>query len=310
MKTVLVTTLVMLSLSVSLNAQSPQARLDQLALMRTFIGTWQEGQTPGGTKDFYLTDDNNRMYYETYGSGTTAIVFVHGWSVTCRSWDDQIDFFKDKFKVILVDLPGFGNSEHNRQDWSMQHYGRDVAGLCGKLALKDVYLVGWSMGTGVVVEAAGVLGSVAKAVITVDQMHQTDNVYDSLWAEKGFDAQYATYKDFNALNEAWLQDSILTVRLLSMMPPEDTMPAWWKHSLISFFQWLGKDLKGTVSTLTIPMRAINQSGWVTNEAQWKSFYKDYQLTIFEKSNHFLVWQYPQKFNETLLRIITEASEAS
>src|SRR5512133_2553368 len=119
-------------------------------------------------KDFYNTDDNNKMYYESYGSGESVIVFIHGWSVTCRSWDDQIDFFKNKFKVILIDLPGFGKSEHNRQDWSMQHYGIDVAGLCRELELKNVYLVGWSMGTGVVIEAAGILGENAKAVITVD----------------------------------------------------------------------------------------------------------------------------------------------
>ena len=92
---------------------------------------------------FYLTDDNNRMYYETYGSGNTAILFVHGWSVTSRSWDDQIDYFKNKYKVILVDLPGFGKSGHERKDWSMKHYGTDVAGLCKELHLNTVYLVGW-----------------------------------------------------------------------------------------------------------------------------------------------------------------------
>jgi non-heme chloroperoxidase len=91
--------------------------------------------------DFYSTDDGNKMYFEAYGSGEYAIVFIHGWSINCRSWDDQIDFFKDKHKVILIDLPGFGKSEHNRQDWSMQHYGKDIAGLCRELEFKNVYLV-------------------------------------------------------------------------------------------------------------------------------------------------------------------------
>ncbi len=295
MKTLLVTTLFMLGLSVSLNAQSNQTKVDQVSLT----------SERGVTKDFYLTDDNNRMYYETYGSGNTAIAFVHGWSVTCRSWDDQIDFFKDKFKVILVDLPGFGNSEHSRQDWSMQHYGRDVAGLCRKLGLKDVYLVGWSMGTGVVVEAARRLGENVKAMIWVDQLWQTDETYDSLGNEGWYNTQVSTYKDFDALNKAWFQDSILTVRLLSMMPSEDKMPGWWKPSAFAFWKWQATDLKGSVSALRIPIRAINGSWVKTNEEQWKSFYRDYKLTILENSNHFLVWQYPQKFNESLLRIIAE-----
>jgi hypothetical protein len=46
---------------------------------------------------------------------------------------------------------------------------------------------------------------------------------------------------------------------------------------------------------------------ITNEEQWKSFYKDYKLTVFENSNHFLVLKYPQKLHETLLQIIADTS---
>jgi pimeloyl-ACP methyl ester carboxylesterase len=261
-------------------------------------------------RKFYYTDDNNKMYYESYGSGETAIIFIHGWSVNCRSWDDQINFFKDKYKVILVDLPGFGKSGHNRQDWSMQHYGKDVAGLCRELDIINVYLVGWSMGTAVVVEAARVLGEDAKAVITIDQLWETENSYDSLNEENWFEAEASRYKDFDALDKAYTNDSTLTARLISMMPPEDKMPPWWKPSVINFFKWTATDLKTSVSALKIPLRAINASWVNTNEEQWKSFYPDYKLTVFENSNHFLVWQYPQKFNETLLRIIDETSDQS
>ena len=257
--------------------------------------------------NFFNTDDGNKMYYESYGSGESAIIFIHGWSVTCRSWDDQIDFFKDRFKVILIDLPGFGKSGHNRQDWSMQHYGKDVAGLCRELELKDVYLVGWSMGTGVVIEAARVLGKDAKAVITVDQLWYTDNVYDSIAEENWYNDEVSRYKDFDALNKAYTNDSTLTARLVSMMPSDDTMPAWWKPGVINFFKWTATDMKASVSELKIPVRAINASWVTTNEDQWKSLYKDYRLKVIENSNHFLVWQYPQKFNETLLQIIEETS---
>ncbi len=256
---------------------------------------------------FYNTDDGNKMYYESYGAGESAIVFIHGWSVTCRSWDQQIDFFKDRFKVILIDLPGFGKSEHLRQDWSMQHYGKDVAGLCMKLELKNVYLVGWSMGTAVVVEAARQLGMDAKAVITVDQLWYTDNVYDSIAEESWFKDEASRYKDFDALNKAYTNDHALTARLISMMPDEDKMPWWWKPSVINFFKWTAADLKASVSELKIPIRAINASWVNTNQEQWKSLYSDYKLTVIENSNHFLVWQYPQKFNETVLQIVEETS---
>ena len=307
MKTLLFVTFLMLFCPVCRGQNNP-TKTSQFDLMNN-----PGSQSPslisgqGGTKDFYLTDDGNKMYYESYGSGESAIVFIHGWSVTCRSWDDQIDFFKNKYKVILIDLPGFGKSEHNRQDWSMQHYGKDVAGLCRELELKNVYLVGWSMGTAVVVEAARFLGDKAKAIITVDQLWETENSYDSLSEENWFDGEASRYKDFNALDKAYTNDSTLTARLISMMPTEDKMPEWWKPSVINFFKWTATDLKASVSALEIPIRAINASWVKTNEEQWKSLYSDYKLTVFENSNHFLVWQYPQKFNETLLQVIAETS---
>jgi len=125
MKTLLFLTFLMVFCPVCMEGQNNSKKCSQFDLMKN-ISTQPTSLTSGqgGTKNLYITDDGNEMYYESYGSGESAIVFIHGWSVTCRSWDDQIDFFKDKYKVILIDLPGFGKSEHNRQDWSMQHYGK------------------------------------------------------------------------------------------------------------------------------------------------------------------------------------------
>lgn len=287
MRTLLLAVSLTVLFSVSLNAQHKQSQV---------------------TKDFYFTDDKNKMYYETYGSGKTAILFVHGWSATCRTWDGQVDFFKDRYKVILIDLVGFGNSEHNRQDWSVQHYGADIAGLCRKLKLKNVYLVGWSLGTGIVVEAARSLRKEAKAVIPVDQLWEINNLFNKAQADKWFETEVSRYKDFNALTKYWTKDSVITARLISMRQSEEKMPDWWKPSVVSFFKWLADDLKSSVSELKIPIRAINGSWIKTNEQQWRTFYSDYKLNVFENSNHFLVWQYPQKFNETLLQIITETSK--
>lgn len=92
-----------------------------------------------------------------------------------------------------------------------------------------------------------------------------------------------------------------------MMPKEDRFPEWWKPSVVSFFKWQEDYLKESVSELKIPIRSINASNIITNEGQWKLFYKDYELTVFENSTHMLVWEYPQKFNETLLQIINETA---
>jgi pimeloyl-ACP methyl ester carboxylesterase len=171
-----------------------------------------------------------------------------------------------------------------------------------------VYLVGWSLGTAVVIEVAKITGKDAKAVILVDQLHTTDYKFNDGGEENWFNSQVSMYKDFTIWNTSYFKDSIITVRYISLMPSEDKLPDWWKPSIAGFFKWRGNSLKESVSALKIPMRAINASNEKSYEEQWKSFYKDYKLTVFENSNHFLVWQYPVKFNETLLGIIDETSK--
>ena len=38
------------------------------------------------------------------------LVLIHGFLGSSKIWDPQIDFFKDYFRVISLDLPGFGIS--------------------------------------------------------------------------------------------------------------------------------------------------------------------------------------------------------
>jgi pimeloyl-ACP methyl ester carboxylesterase len=70
------------------------------------------------TKLFH-TDDGVRMYFQIKGTNSKALVFLSGFLFDSRSWPDQIDFFKNKYKVIAMDLPGFGKSGINRNKWSM-----------------------------------------------------------------------------------------------------------------------------------------------------------------------------------------------
>ena len=51
-------------------------------------------------QDIYIGDE---------GKGF-PLVLVHGFLGSSTMWKPQIDFFKDHFRVITLDLPGFGKS--------------------------------------------------------------------------------------------------------------------------------------------------------------------------------------------------------
>jgi pimeloyl-ACP methyl ester carboxylesterase len=50
------------------------------------------------------------IHYETHGEGP-AILLSHGYSATCRMWDGQIAAFADRWRVIVWDMRGHGQSD-------------------------------------------------------------------------------------------------------------------------------------------------------------------------------------------------------
>lgn len=51
------------------------------------------------------------IHFEVHGNGP-PILLSHGYSATCRMWDGQIAAFKDRYKIIVWDMRGHGESDY------------------------------------------------------------------------------------------------------------------------------------------------------------------------------------------------------
>jgi pimeloyl-ACP methyl ester carboxylesterase len=65
--------------------------------------------------------NNTTIAYNQYGTGDTTLLFVHGWCINKEYWNDQSKYFSDKYKVVTLDLPGFGSSGKNRSEWTFEN---------------------------------------------------------------------------------------------------------------------------------------------------------------------------------------------
>src|SRR4030095_2798041 len=83
--------------------------------------------------------------YNQYGNGDTTLLFVHGWCINKEYWNDQSKYFSDRYKVVAVDLPGFGTSDKNRAEWTFEKYTDDINEFIKAEKLKNVILIGHSM---------------------------------------------------------------------------------------------------------------------------------------------------------------------
>ena len=61
-------------------------------------------------QDIYIGDE---------GKGI-PLVLVHGFLGSSEMWRPQIDFFKDYFRIITPDLPGYGKSNKAKSHNSIQ----------------------------------------------------------------------------------------------------------------------------------------------------------------------------------------------
>ncbi len=93
-----------------------------------------------------LTVNNQEIAYQEVGKGTTTLLFVHGLSSTMESWKNNLEGLKDEFHCIAIDLPGYGKSSKLRTDYSLRDYAEIINSFVQKKELRNVILVGHSMG--------------------------------------------------------------------------------------------------------------------------------------------------------------------
>ena len=85
--------------------------------------------------------------YEIHGKdGAPWLTFSHSLACTLRMWDDQLDAFKDRFRILLYDTRGHGASEAPKGPYTLDMLAEDLRQLLEHLKIAQTHFVGLSMG--------------------------------------------------------------------------------------------------------------------------------------------------------------------
>jgi len=74
------------------------------------------------------------------------VLLIHGWAASSFTWRKVYGPLSDRFHVVAVDLPGFGNSQPLPAGLSLDRVGTHLMALMDALALERFAVVGHSMG--------------------------------------------------------------------------------------------------------------------------------------------------------------------
>jgi non-heme chloroperoxidase len=99
------------------------------------------------------------LYYEDHGSGP-PVVLLAGWPLDSRSWEPQLaSLLEAGHRVILYDRRGFGRSSRPATGYDFDTLAEDLNTVLVELDLRDVTLIGFSLGTGELARYVGTHGT-------------------------------------------------------------------------------------------------------------------------------------------------------
>ena len=88
---------------------------------------------------------NTSIHYIQYGEGKD-ILLLHGWGQNIEMMKPLGDNFSDRFRITILDFPGFGQSEEPKEAWNIDKYSSVLEEFVKKTGIKKPIVIGHSFG--------------------------------------------------------------------------------------------------------------------------------------------------------------------
>ncbi|MEN0056042.1 MAG: alpha/beta hydrolase [Mucilaginibacter sp.] len=254
-----------------------------------------------------IKDEGVKIAYTDTHTGDTTLLFVHGWCINKTYWLSQVNFFKNKYRVVTIDLPGFGESGKNRNRWNTAAFGQDVTTIIKKLGLKNVILIGHSMAGDIIVQAANNAPNEVIGLVGVDNFKNvgvggTPSKQDSIAYQKAIDSLKDDFKRiaFDYFNHDLFSkttSAAIKARILNDVAHSDSTIAAACMEQDNFDE--AAELLKTQKKLSL----INSDVTPTNTSGMKTKGIPFQIWYIHGSGHFPMVEHPAEFNSSLVQAI-------
>lgn len=263
---------------------------------------------------------NIHLYYEDHGAGK-PVLLIHGWPLSGRSWEKQVTVLLDAgYRVITYDRRGFGDSSKPTLGYNYDTFAKDLHKLITMLELRNLTLVGFSMGGGEVARYLGTYGTkgVSQAVFissippfllkTPANPGGVDgSVFEGI--KKGITADrlaflsafFTNFYNIDVLKGKLISDEVVrhSWNIAALASPKGTLDcvsAW-----LTDFR---KDLaRIDVPTLVIHGDADRILPLAATGTRTHELVKGSRLVVVEGGPHGLTWTHAEKVNRALLNFL-------
>jgi pimeloyl-ACP methyl ester carboxylesterase len=205
--------------------------------------------------------------------------------------------------AVAIDLAGHGESGQSRGEYSIETFGRDVATVADRIGLRDIILVGHSMGGAVILAAEQLLEGRVRLLVGVDtyvyapyEKHTEEQI-----AEKIADIRSDVSGKLNSNFRSWFDpktDLAIVDQTVSavLQTPESVLVS----SMAANRRW---DTLTALKRTKTPIACIFSS-FINHERDFVTKYSAYFDTIdYADCGHFIMLEKPAVFAEFIDRIL-------
>jgi len=242
------------------------------------------------------------IYIGDEGKGF-PLILIHGFLGSSKMWEPQINFFKNHFRVITPDLPGFGKSNKAKSHNSIQSIANLLMDCLEEKKIDKFYLLGHSMGGMIVQEMAKKYGNKIVKLIcystgprgempgrfeSVDQSRENLKKKGLEITVKNIAKTWFVRKE----NAKYFDICIEAGKQTSTKAADDT--------LIAFKNWNGVDTLKNIKNETLIVWGDQDKSY--NLEQIKTLEKSIKkskLVIFKNCAHNVHLEQPDQFNNAI-----------
>lgn len=229
------------------------------------------------------------------------IILIHGSPGSARDFERVAPLLaRAGYRVIAVDLPGFGQSSRHVPSYSVLAHARSVLAFMDALGIPRAHVLGWSMGGGVVLHMADLdPGRVASiTLLAAIGSQETEGSGSYFFEHFKYRAGYAL---FVGVPEA--------IPHFGLLPdPRDTLAHSW---LRNFDDTDMRPLRGIMSRLRTPTLVLHGRrdflvpDWA---AELHAQHIPGSSLVMLDASHFLPFMQPQKTAECVLAFVQDHDE--
>jgi non-heme chloroperoxidase len=263
------------------------------------LGTTAWAQAGSGTSRFAQLE-GIKVHYESYGKGSQAVVFIHGWSCDLTFWKAQLPAIGSKTRAIAIDLPGHGQSDKPRIAYTMDLYARAIDAVLRDAGIEGAILVGHSNGVPVVRQFYRRYPEKTKGLVLVDGTLRP--FFDKARMEKFIEPLKAA--NYAETAGRFIDGMVQPIKdQAERTAIKSAMLATPQYVAVSEMEAITDPAIWTEDKITVPVLVIlaKQPLWTADYEQFvRNLAPNVDYQQWEGVSHFLMMDKPTEFNQAIL----------